>query len=133
MSASEQSVTVHALRAGTWPASPADVTLTEADIAEIAAVYDPKTHHAPVVIGHPKTDSPAWGWVEAARAKDTGLWLDVTLTPEMAELVKAKRYQTVSVSLYTPSASTNPTPGSWSLRHLGFIGIGITGLRLPKM
>lgn len=122
MSAGRGILRVHALRAGTWPASPSDVTLTEADVASVAASYDPSRHHAPVVLGHPKTDDPAWGWVEGAEARGDGLWLDASLTPELSELVRARRYRTVSVSLWRPGAPGNPSPGSWSLRHLGFLG-----------
>ncbi len=131
-----QRIRVHALKAGTWPANPEDVTLSEADIAGIAASYNPSTYKAPVVIGHPKTDDPAWGWVEAAEANSNGLYVDATLTPEMAELVKRGQYSKVSCSLYTPAASANPTPGSWSLRHLGFLGAeppAVKGLEMVRL
>lgn len=117
-----QRARVHALAPGTWPADPEPVTLAPADIAAIAAAYDPVRYQAPVVIGHPDTDDPAWGWVVAATADDAGLWLDVELLPEMAELVRAGRYRAVSVALWTPQAIGNPTPGVWALKHLGYLG-----------
>ncbi len=115
-------VRVHALKAGTWPAEPEPVTLTTEDISAIAASYRPEVYQAPVVIGHPETDDPAWGWVVAASADGDGLWLDVDLLPEMAEWVASGRYRAVSVSLWTPNAPGNPAPGSYSLKHLGFLG-----------
>ena len=39
------------------------VTITEADVAQAAAAYDPALHEAPLVIGHPKTmHRPMAGW-----------------------------------------------------------------------
>ena len=34
------------------------------DIDEIISNYKPEISEAPLVVGHPKTDSPAYGWVE---------------------------------------------------------------------
>lgn len=113
---------VHALAAGTWPSDPWPITLTDADIAAIGAAYDPARYQAPVVIGHPETDDPAWGWVLAASAAPDGLWLDVELLPEMAALIEQGRYRAVSVSLWLPDAPGNPSPGVWSLKHLGYLG-----------
>ncbi|GIX17706.1 MAG: hypothetical protein KatS3mg119_1892 [Rhodothalassiaceae bacterium] len=127
---------VHALRPGRFQADPMPLEVTIADIQAIAAAYDPERYQAPVVIGHPKTDDPAWGWVTAASARDDGLWLDVELLPEMAELVREGRYRAVSVALWTPTAAGNPVPGVWSLRHLGFLGAqppavkGLTPVRI---
>lgn len=113
---------IHAMKAGTWPASPAPLTVTPAMLAEIAAAYDPARYPAPVVIGHPDDDHPAWGWVGEATVDDEGLWLTVDLLPEMADLVRERRYQAVSVALYSPDALGNPAPGRYSLKHLGFLG-----------
>lgn len=113
---------IHALRAGTWPASPSDLTLTAADLAAIAAAYDPARYQAPVVIGHPEQDDPAWGWVLGAHAAGDELFLDVELLPDMAELVRSGRYRAVSVSLWTPGAPGNPSPAWFALKHLGFLG-----------
>jgi hypothetical protein len=117
-----QRARVHALAPGTWPADPEPITLAASDIAAIAAAYDPARYQAPVVIGHPATDDPAWGWVVGASADDAGLWLDVELLPEMANLVRQGRYRAVSVALWTPQAPGNPTPGVWALKHLGYLG-----------
>lgn len=113
---------IHALRPGTFPADPMPLTVSVDDLIALAAAYDPTRYQAPVVIGHPLTDDPAWGWVLDAAVGDTGLWLEVELLPEMAELVQAGSYRTVSVALWTPNAPGNPAPGVWSLKHLGFLG-----------
>jgi len=42
-------------------------TFARSDLDKTVAAYDPARHEAPLVIGHPKTDSPAYGWVERLR------------------------------------------------------------------
>jgi hypothetical protein len=42
--------------------------------------------------------------------------------PEFREAGRAGRYKKVSASFYAPDAPTNPRPGVWSLRHVGFMG-----------
>ena len=37
--------------------------ITDADVQRAAEVYDPKLHEAPIVIGHPAMNAPAYGWV----------------------------------------------------------------------
>ena len=41
---------------------------TEQDLRAIASSYDPSLHEAPVVIGRPEMNAPAFGWVEKLRA-----------------------------------------------------------------
>jgi hypothetical protein len=40
---------------------------TEADLDTIVERYDPARHEAPVVVGHPTDNAPAFGWVEALK------------------------------------------------------------------
>ncbi len=54
----------------------ATITFSEADIAALAESYDPALSEAPLVVGHPKTDDPAWGWVKALSAKDGRLFAE---------------------------------------------------------
>lgn len=97
---------------------------SQADVAQIAAAYDPALHAAPVVLGHPKTDDPAWGWVAAFSVDDAGC-----LVPEFervdaafADGVEAGRYRYTSMALYEPDQPGNPKPGSWYPRHVGYLG-----------
>lgn len=127
---------IHALRPGTFPADPIELTVTVEDLLATAAAYDPARYQAPVVIGHPLTDDPAWGWVLGASADEHGLWLEVELLPEMAELVRESRYRAVSVALWTPDAPGNPQPGVWSIKHLGFLGArppAVKGLQAVRL
>lgn len=99
------------------------VTITEADLAAAAQAYDPKVHEAPIVVGHPKADAPAYGWVKSLNVQNGVLTADFAQVDEgFADLVKAGRYKKVSASFYPPTSPNNPKPGVWTLRHVGFLG-----------
>lgn len=93
------------------------------DLQEIADGYNAADHPAPIVIGHPQTDAPAYGWVTGLSVKGDKLVADVgDIEPEFSALVKAKRYRKVSASFWKPTAPSNPNPGKWTLKHVGFLG-----------
>jgi hypothetical protein len=103
--------------------SGAVLDFSESDLAASARAYDPALHEAPIVIGHPKHDAPAYGWVRSLAAGSDGL----EATPQQvdaafAELVAAGRYKKISASFYLPDAPNNPVPGVYYLRHVGFLG-----------
>lgn len=98
-------------------------TFSEADVAAIAAGYDPAVHQAPHVLGHPKTDAPAWGWTKALEVENGVLYeTREQVDPAFAEAVDAGRYKFRSASFYEPNDPANPTPGSWHLKHVGWLG-----------
>lgn len=109
------------------------VTLTEADVAASAAAYDPAKHEAPLVVGHPRTDDPAYGWVASAFAEGKDLHADpAQVDPAFAEMVSGGRFKKISSSFYAPDAPANPVPGVWYLKHVGFLGAqppAVKGLR----
>ena len=111
-------------RAGTrTDANGNTVTITEADLAAAAQAYDPKVHEAPIVVGHPKADAPAYGWVKSLGVQNGVLTADFAQVDEgFVDLVKAGRYKKVSASFYPPTSPNNPKPGIWTLRHVGFLG-----------
>lgn len=107
-------------------------TLTAADLQDIATAYNPAVHEAPLTIGHPTHDAPAYGWVKSLSFADGALQADTEQSAELDELVSKGHYKKVSASFYTPGAPGNPTPGKWALRHVGFLGAqppGIKGLK----
>jgi len=92
-------------------------------LAQIVASYDADSDPAPLVVGHPKTDDPAWGWVGALRLDgETIVAEPADLVPEFAEAVRSKRYRKVSASFYPPRHPANPKPGAFYLKHVGFLG-----------
>ena len=72
-----------------------------------------KGREVPIAIGHPKTDSPAWGWVdELKRVGDVLYAKPKSLVAEFAKWVSEGRYKERSIAL-------NP---DMTLRHIGFLG-----------
>lgn len=96
---------------------------TQKDLADCVKAYDPSVHEAPLVIGHPKTEDPAWGWVKSLSLHGNDLLAEPNqLDPAFAELVDSGRYKKVSASFYLPNSPANPKPGTLYLRHVGFLG-----------
>jgi hypothetical protein len=96
---------------------------SEAAIAASAAAYDPAIHEAPLVVGHPKHDAPAYGWVGALSHSAGSLSAEPTqVDPTFQEWVDEGRYKKISASFYSPTSPQNPVPGVYYLRHVGFLG-----------
>lgn len=99
------------------------ITITADDVAKAAAAYNKDQHEAPIVIGHPTDNAPAFGWVESLSSNDGVLSADFSqMDDDFVDLVKAGRYKKVSASFYPPDSPNNPKPGVWYLRHVGFLG-----------
>jgi hypothetical protein len=77
----------------------------------------------PLVIGHPKTDTPAYGWVDSLYFVN-GLLnaYPSAVTAEFAGWVNDGFYKKMSSSFYPPSHHSNPVPGVYYLKHIGFLG-----------
>lgn len=106
---------------------------SESDLAATVQAYDPALHEAPLVIGHPKHDAPASGWVSGLSASALGLMADTQqVDAEFAEQIAKGSYKKISASFYHPDAPNNPVPGVYYLRHVGFLGAqppAVKGLR----
>ena len=99
------------------------IEFSDADLIACAAAYDPATSEAPIVIGHPKTDAPAYGWIARLIAEDGALFADLDrVNPAFAEAVNGGAYRHVSAAFYGPQNPANPKPGAYYLRHVGFLG-----------
>lgn len=86
---------------------------TEKDLDKIVETYDPSKHEAPIVIGHPKSNAPAFGWVDKLkRVGDTLYALPKQLANEFVEMVNKGLFKKRSISLYPDG----------TLRHIGFLG-----------
>jgi hypothetical protein len=114
---------IHIFKAGQQTAmSGLQLNFSESDLAASAAAYNPDLHEAPLVVGHPKADLPAYGWVKSLSA-EVGLFAEPhQVNAEFEEQVKAGAYKKVSAAFYTPDHPHNPVPGVYYLRHVGFLG-----------
>lgn len=108
------SLWVAVFRAGTWTDSAGRTRQwTVQDLDRIVESYDPAQNEAPVVIGHPKDNAPAYGWVERLKRDGEILWAKLKdLAPEFREWLERKVYKKRSISLYPDG----------TLRHVGFLG-----------
>lgn len=112
------------IRPGTYTAmNGTTVTFGEAELAASAAAYDPTLHEAPLVVGHPTDNAPAYGWVKRVDFAEGSYQAEPDqVDPAFAELVAAGRFKKISASFYLPDAANNPKPGVFYLRHVGFLG-----------
>lgn len=90
-------------------------TFTEADLDTIVANHsadDP----APLVVGHPKHNDPAYGWTGGLKREGDTLFAKAQdVVAEFEEAVKKKLYRNRSISI-------TPEGDGWKLRHIGFLG-----------
>lgn len=89
---------------------------TDADLERMVEKYDPSNHEAPVVIGHPRDNDPAFGWVEGLKRVGHTLFAEADnrkkLVPEFVDMLKKGLFKKRSVSVYADG----------TLRHVGFLG-----------
>lgn len=82
-------------------------------IEKAISAFDPKQHEPPVVVGHPRHDAPAFGWVEGLKKEgDLLLAKFRDVVPEFTEAVKKGLYKKRSAAFYPDGR----------LRHVGFLG-----------
>ncbi|MDP8162811.1 peptidase [Pasteurella skyensis] len=127
---------IEIFRAGTRKdANGNTITISVDDLNTIVKNYNPVLHEAPIVIGHPKTDTPAYGWIDALFVE--GDILKATpkqVDAEFAELVNTGKYKKISSAFYLPNSASNPKPEGFYLRHVGFLGAkppAVKGLKDP--
>ncbi len=105
---------IEIFRAGTQTDSAGNTKeWSEADLETIRSSYDAKKHEAPVTIGHPKDNAPAWGWVKSVTREGAHLFAEIgDLHDDFVEMLKKKLFKKRSISLYP----------DLSLRHIAFLG-----------
>lgn len=100
-------------RAGKWT-SDKGITkeYTEDDLQKIVDNYNSEDP-APIVIGHPQTNAPAYGWIDSLKkVADRLVAIPKQLNDKFVDLVKNGSFKKRSISL-------NP---DFKLNHVGFLG-----------
>jgi len=124
-------------RAGTHKDSEGrEWTFTKEQMQASVAAYDPVIFAAPLVIGHPKMEDPAYGLVKSISLDGELVVAEpMDVEPQFAAMVNEKRFPKMSASFFPPTHSANPKPGVWYLRHVGFLGAAapaIPGLKMAE-
>ena len=92
-------------------------TYSEADIDSMIANYHPGNHEAPIVLGHPENDAPAFGWVESLkRSGNMLLGRFKQVSPQFEQMVRSGLFKKRSLSFLKNGN------GTLTLRHVGFLG-----------
>ncbi|MFA5596870.1 MAG: hypothetical protein WDA26_04795 [Pusillimonas sp.] len=110
-----------------------EIEFSSAMLQDIADIYNPSVSQAPLVIGHPKVEDPAYGWVKNLSFADGKLKAEPeSVVEEFAGIVSAGLYKNVSASFFAPDHPANPAPGKYYLKHVGFLGAtppAVSGLK----
>ena len=86
---------------------------SEAALQEMATSYNPALREAPLTVGHPASNLPAYGWVKAVQSSNGVLTIDAhQVEPQFSEMVQAGRFKKRSASFYPPKPPTTRRPAS---------------------
>lgn len=90
------------------------------DLNFIAESYNPQVLEAPIVIGHPKSNAPAYGWIQSLKVVgDRLIAKGKDIVPEFFDAVKKGLFKKRSVSLDKDG----------KLLHVGFLGAAIPAVQ----
>ncbi|MBU1565576.1 MAG: hypothetical protein KJ630_08100 [Proteobacteria bacterium] len=88
---------------------------TDADLDRMVANFN-ASDQVPIVVGHPQTDSPAWGWLTEIKRAGSVLMAKVgELHKDFAQALAENKFRNRSVRI--AKTATGP-----KLLHLGFLG-----------
>lgn len=86
---------------------------TAEDLDKICTNFETKNPDVPICVGHPKTNSPAYGWIDKLKTEGGKLYASFKdVQPEFQEAVKKGLFKTRSISL-----TSDLIP-----RHIAFLG-----------
>lgn len=112
-----------------WPVDELDriIEIYNAKAAESKAFW------APICKGHPKHDSPSFGWINRFKRVGKRLVADGIrkLSDEFLASLRRGEYMKVSMAFWPPDHPSNPVPGVRFPRHLGFLGAESPAVTLP--
>ncbi|MBC2621982.1 hypothetical protein [Citrobacter cronae] len=119
--------TIEIFRAGTHTAMEGQkISFSDEDIDSIAAAYNGyhrAGYGAPLCLGHPASNGPAYGETAGLISKNGRLFALVKPDNRLLDMVQSGLYKKVSAAFYRPGEARNPAgTGAWYLRHIGFLG-----------
>lgn len=119
--------TIEIFRAGTHTAMEGqEISFSDEDIDSIAAAYNGyhrAGYGAPLSLGHPASNGPAYGETAGLISKNGRLFALVKPDNRLLDMVQSGLYKKVSAAFYKPGEARNPAgTGAWYLRHIGFLG-----------
>jgi hypothetical protein len=102
--------------------------VTRDDLTRVVNDYDPAFHEAPVCIGHPEDNLPAYAWVDRLKLNgDTLLAKEKDIDPQFAEMRRQGKFKKRSAAFYRDGDGKIA-----GLRHVGWLGAqppAVKGLR----
>lgn len=91
--------------------------------------FDCDAHPVPIVIGHPKSDSPAQGLIKGFRLEGAKLFAKLSnVSKKIVDGVRKGELINRSMAFFPEDHESNPTPGKLAPRHLGFLGGAAPGI-----
>lgn len=92
---------------------------TEQDLERICTNYRTRRNPAPLVLGHPADNQPAFGEVSELFHRRGSLYAVAKVGAGLLDAVKKGYYKHVSASF---ESAYSLGSGGWNLRHIGFLG-----------
>jgi hypothetical protein len=118
---------IEIFRAGDY-SNQGKASISRNDLQRVVNNYDPEYHEAPVCIGHPQEDAPAYGWIDRLSLQgDTLLAKEKDVDPAFAELRRQRKFKKRSAAFYQDADGQ-----VIGLRHVGWLGAqppAVKGLR----
>ncbi|MCW5830151.1 MAG: hypothetical protein KIT79_12650 [Deltaproteobacteria bacterium] len=108
---------IEILKTGTFvDAHGTKVTFTEADLKTIAERHGPEWYEAPIVLGHPKDNHPAYGWVDRLKVSGGRLLAKFRdVDSRFARWFREGKFRKKSVRVLKDAKG-------WFLAHVGYLG-----------
>ncbi|MGJ8563847.1 MAG: hypothetical protein ACSHXY_09880 [Alphaproteobacteria bacterium] len=99
------------------------MVVTAAMLTALASNYAAAGIDTPIVVGHPKAADPAYGWIDKLTVEGESLIAHPKdVNPDFEAMVDQGAFRNRSVSLFPPNDPSNPKPGDFYPRHVGFLG-----------
>lgn len=91
-------------------------------LAASARAYAPSVFAAPLVLGLPRIDDPAHGWVNRLGVVGSALVAQIDRMSDRAvERLRTREKRRLAASFFEPGAAGNPVPSVYYLKHVALL------------